>query len=115
MASAGKPRVLNPDPHGIAAQGCLATLCLGCLSWPEQELGRGTDSASRQPRGESKGFPGAGAALPGLAPAVPGQSLQDQTCRWRQEPDPGKRGPKRALVLHLHFMLSALESLAALG
>lgn len=86
MDRAGKARVLHSDPHGIAAQGCLARLCLGrSRSWAE-----GQTMPADRPRGESKGFPGAGAALPGLAPAVLGQSLQGQTCRWRQEPDPGK-------------------------
>lgn len=82
-----KARVLCCDPHRTAARGYLARLCLGCLSWLEQELGRGTDSTIRQAsQEESKGF--LRGALPGPAPMTLrdlwGSSCQ---CSWQSLQD----------------------------
>lgn len=89
------------DPR-TAARGCLARLCLGCLSWPEQELGEGQTARSDGPRGKrakaSRERSSPARAGPGSAQGAPastaGKAFRIKPAGWRQELDPGKHGPK---------------------
>ena len=91
-----------PDPR------CLARLCLGRPSRPEQEPGRGTGSAIGQASwGESMASreseqPGSARGAAGkILPSASGQAFGTKPAGWQQELEPGKQGPNRALILTL--------------